>query len=162
MKIREANENIDFKKIVKQLVDERDNFPTDVDFLIKAEDPAKELLKYCVYHRSANSYSDCIREIAHDMFAFEALLTYFSTIDNTMFMMIETDASDRYENPHEIVKVSLNPWLSNYIRINDLPASPILDIFLDLLKRCGWWTPDGQHYFERGTKKTLVSKIELD
>ena len=37
MKIREANENIDFKKIVKQLVDERDNFPTDVDFLLKAD-----------------------------------------------------------------------------------------------------------------------------
>ena len=46
--------------------------------------------------------------------------------------------------------------------LSDLSASPILDIFLDLLKRWGWWTQDGQHYFERRTKKTLVAKLKLD
>lgn len=161
MKIREAKEKIDFNEIVKQLVKEREK-PTSVDFLIKAEDPVRELLKYCVYHLGAEDYRDCLEEISHSRFAINALLAYFSAIDKTMFMMIETDASDKYENAHGIVKDNLDPWLANYIRINDLPDSPILDIFLDLLKRWGWWTPDGQHYFERGTKKILVSKLNLD
>lgn len=161
MKIYESVEKADCNEIVKQLVNEREK-PTDRNFLIEAEDPTRELLKYCVYHLGAKDYRDCIEEISHNMFPIEALLTYFSAIDKNMFMMIETDASDRYENPHGIVNVNSNPMLSNYIRISDLSASPILDIFLDLLKRWGWWTPDGQHYFERGTKKTLVAKLELD
>lgn len=161
MKIYESVEKTDFNEIVKQLVNEREK-PTNSNFLIKAENPARELLKYCVYHLGAKDYRDCIEEISHNMFPIEALLAYFSAIDKNMFMMIETDASDRYENPHGIVNVNSNPMLSNYIRISDLSASPILDIFLDLLKRWGWWTPDGQHYFERGTKKTLVAKLKLD
>ena len=161
MKIYESVEKIDCNEIVKQLVDEREK-PTDRNFLINAEDPARELLKYCVYHLGADDYRECIEEISNNRFAIEALLTYFSAIDKNMFMMIETDASDRYENAHGIVKDNLDPWLSNYIRISDLPDSPISDIFLDLLKRWDWWTPDGQHYFEKGIKRTLVSKLKLD
>ena len=160
MKIYESVEKIDFNNLVKQLVDEREK-PTNIDFLIEAKDPARELLKYCVYHLGAKDYRDCIEEISHNMFPIEALLTYFSAIDKNMFMMIETDASDRYENPHGIIKDNLDPRLSNYIRISDLPDSPILDIFLDLLKRWGWWTPDGYHYYNDEFDEDLVSELEL-
>ena len=157
MKIYESVEKIDCNEIVKQLVKEREK-PTDRNFLIKAEDPARELLKYCVYHLGADDYRECIEVISYNRFAIEALLAYFSAIDKTMFMSIDIDD---YDSTHGFVSDNVNPLHSNFINVSDLSDSPILDIFLDLLKRWGWWTPDGYHYYNDEFDEDLVSELEL-
>ena len=161
MKIYESVEKIDCNEIVKQLVKERDNVPIDMDFLINAEDPARELIKYCVYQLNVDNYRECIEEIINDQFAYDALLNYFENLDESIFMNIEIYDYDDDDNPLGYVKDNVRPSSSNYIRVSDLPDNPITDLFLDVLKAKGWWTPDSYYYFSDRFDERLVSNLKL-
>ena len=158
MRIRE--EKIDCNGIVKQLVKEMSK-PTDIDFLIEAEDPARELLKYCVYHLGANNYNECVEEIANNQFLLNALFNYFRNIyGKTIFMRITVDD---YRNPHGYIRDVNDPADSNYIWPNGIRNGPIKDIFLDVLKSLGWWTNDNNSsFYSDEFSEKFVSKLELE
>lgn len=160
MRIRE--EKINCNEIVKQLVDERDNVPTSIDFLLKVKDPAREILKYSVYKLKANNYSECVEKIANNQFALNALLNYFGTLyrEEGIYKNITVDD---YRNPHGFIKNVREVYDSNYIWPNVIPNSPIKDIFLDVLKLSGWWTNDNNFslYSDEFSKK-FVSRLVLD
>ena len=160
MKIYEFVEKTECNKIVKHFVDERDNVPDEVDFLIKAEDPARELLKYCVYQLNADNYRECIENITNDQFSYKALLNYFENLDESIFMKITIYDYDD-DNPLVYVKDNVRPSSSNYIIASDLPDNPITDIFLDVLELEGWWTPDSYYYFSDDFDEDSVSKLKL-
>ena len=161
MKIYESVEKIDCNEIVKQFVKERDNVPIGMDFLINAEDPIRELLRYCVYQLNVDTYRECVKEITNDRIAYNALLTYFERFDGSIFMKIEIYDYDDDDNPLGHVKDNVRPSSSNYIRVSDLPDSPITDLFLDVLKAKGWWTPDSYYYFSDRFDERLVSNLKL-
>ena len=97
LKILESKENPNCRKILRQLVKERDNSSgwkrdnvlTDVYDIINAEDPIRELLRYCVYQLNVDTYRECVKEITNDRIAYNALLTYFKNLDESIFMNIE-------------------------------------------------------------------------
>ena len=158
MRIRE--EKIDFNEIVKQFVKEMSK-PTDIDFLIEAEDPVRELLKYGVYHLGANNYRECIEEIANNQFAYNALLEYIkATYGKSTFMSITIDD---WRTPHGYIRSVREPADANYIWPNNIRNGPIKDIFLDVLKSAGWWTNDNNSslYSDEFSEK-FVSKLELE
>ena len=158
MRIRE--EKNDCNEIVKQLVKEM-NKPTDIDFLIEAKDPARELLRYCVYHLGANDYNECIEKIANNQFAYNALLEYVkTTYGKSIFKSITVD--DWY-TPHGYIRVVREPADANYIWPNSIRNGTIKDIFLDVLKSTGWWTNDNNSsFYSDEFSKKFVSKLELE
>ena len=169
LKILESKENPNCRKILRQLVKERDNSSgwkrdnvlTDVYDIINAEDPIRELLRYCVYQLNVDTYRECVKEITNDRIAYNALLTYFERFDGSIFMKIEIYDYDDDDNPLGHVKDNVRPWYSNYIRVSDLPDNPITDLFLDVLKAKGWWTPDSYYYFSDRFNERLVSNLKL-
>ena len=169
LKIHEAKENTNCRKILRQLVKERDNSSgwkrdnvlTDVYDIINAEDPIRELLRYCVYQLNVDTYRECVKKITNDRIAYNALLTYFERLDESIFMNIEIDDHDDDGNPLGYVEDNVRPWSSNYIRVSNLPDSPITDLFLDVLRSDGWWTPDSYYYFDDSFDENSVSKLKL-